>query len=363
MSLVKLRGGRRMIDFFYWPTPNGWKVAIMLEECGLEYRVIPVNIGRGDQFKPEFLAISPNNRMPAIIDQDAPREFGDGPLPVFESGAILIHLAERTGRFVPQSKRGRKECLEWLFWQVGNLGPMAGQLSHFVNYAPDEHPYSHKRYADEYNRCLGVIERRLEGRAFILDDYSIADMASWPWVLIAKPLGQPLDDFPNVARWRETIKPRTVAQAEIVCGVCLLRGNDPAAEPLSRGRATRKRDRTDGSVNGNQCRPHVVCEAAVHSCNRSLQLCSECALARQDLTLGKVFLRKSWIGQQQAHRARNDQTSDVHISPHLKAAPLKPTVSPVMCRSLRYVDWPHDEIEQPTRDRMPCPAVDEILTL
>ncbi len=186
-----------MIDFYYWPTPNGWKVAIMLEECGLEYRMIPVNIGRGDQFKPEFLAISPNNRMPAIVDHDALEEFGGGPVPVFESGAILIHLAELSGRFMPQDRRGRKECLEWLFWQVGNLGPMAGQLSHFVNYAPGEHPYSHKRYADEYNRCLGVLERRLEGRAFILDDYSIADMASWPWVLIARPLGQPLDDFPN----------------------------------------------------------------------------------------------------------------------------------------------------------------------
>ena len=162
--------------------------------------MIPVNIGRGDQFKPEFLAISPNNRMPAIVDHDDP----DGPMPIFESGAILIHLAEKTGRFMPQTRRGRKECLEWLFWQVGNLGPMAGQLSHFVNYAQGEHSYSHKRYADEYNRCLGVLERRLDGRAFILDEYSIADMASWPWVLIAKPLGQPLDDFPNVARWRAT---------------------------------------------------------------------------------------------------------------------------------------------------------------
>jgi len=189
-----------MIDFYYWPTPNGWKVAIMLEECGLEYRMIPVNIGRGDQFKQEFLAISPNNRMPAIVDHDDE----DGPVPVFESGAILIHLAERTGRFMPQTRRGRKECLEWLFWQVGNLGPMAGQLSHFVNYARGEHPYSHKRYADEYNRCLGVVERRLDGREFILDDYSIADMASWPWVLIAKPLGQPLDEFPNAGARRSS---------------------------------------------------------------------------------------------------------------------------------------------------------------
>ena len=164
-----------MIDFYYWPTPNGWKVSIMLEECGLPYRVVPVNIGRGDQFKPEFLAISPNNRMPAIVD--------DG-VSVFESGAILLHLAEKSGCFMPTDSRGRKETLEWLFWQVGNLGPMAGQLSHFVNYAQGEHTYSHQRYANEYNRCLGVLERRLERRDYILGDYSIADMASFPWVLI-----------------------------------------------------------------------------------------------------------------------------------------------------------------------------------
>ncbi len=216
-----------MIDFYYWPTPNGWKVAIMLEECGLEYRMIPVNIGRGDQFKPEFLAISPNNRMPAIVDHDAQKELGDGPVSVFESGAILIHLAERSGHFMPQDRLGRKECLEWLFWQVGNLGPMAGQLSHFVNYAPGDHPYSHKRYADEYNRCLGVLERRLEGRGFILGDYSIADMASWPWVLIARPLGQPLDDFPNLARWRETIKQRPAVQRGVDHGKDLRRSAPP----------------------------------------------------------------------------------------------------------------------------------------
>ena len=213
-----------MIDFYYWPTPNGWKVAIMLEECGLPYRVIPVNIGKGDQFKPEFLAISPNNRMPAIVDHDAP----DGPLPVFESGAILIHLAERTGRFLPQHGRGRKEAHEWLFWQVGNLGPAAGQLSHFVNYAPGEHPYSKKRHADEYNRCLGVLERRLKGRDFILGDYSIADMASWPWVLIAKPLGQPLDEFPNVSRWRQAVKERPAVQRGVDLGKELRRRAPPS---------------------------------------------------------------------------------------------------------------------------------------
>ena len=210
-----------MIDFYYWPTPNGWKVSILLEECGLPYRVVPVNIGAGDQFKPEFLAISPNNRMPAIVDDD---------VSVFESGAILLHLAEKAGRFMPTDRRGHKEMLEWLFWQVGNLGPMAGQLSHFVNYAEGEHPYSRQRYANEYNRCLGVLERRLEGREYVLEDYSIADMAAFPWVLIAKPLGQPLDEFPNVARWRETIKQRPAVQRGVDLGKDLRRRAPPADE-------------------------------------------------------------------------------------------------------------------------------------
>ena len=215
-----------MIDFYYWPTPNGWKVSIMLEECGLPYRVVPVNIGRGDQFKPEFLAISPNNRMPAIVDHD-----DDGAtVSVFELGAILLHLAEKAGKFVPRSRRGRQQMLEWLFWQVGNLGPMAGQLSHFVNYAQGEHGYSHQRYANEYNRCLGVLERRLEGRDYILDEYSIADMASWPWVLIAKPLGQALDEFPNVARWRDAIKQRPAVQRGVDLGKELRRGAPPTEE-------------------------------------------------------------------------------------------------------------------------------------
>ncbi len=193
-----------MIDFHYWPTPNGWKVAIMLEETGLDYRMIPVDITRGEQHAPAFLAISPNGRMPAIVDHDAQH----GPLAIFESGAILLHLAERAGGFVPVGPQDRSVMMQWLFWQVGNLGPMAGQLSHFVNYAQGEHPYSHRRYADEYRRCLGVLERRLDGRDHIVGDYSIADMAAWPWVLIAKPLGQPLDSFPNLARGGAAIKPR-----------------------------------------------------------------------------------------------------------------------------------------------------------
>ncbi len=213
-----------MIDFYYWPTPNGWKVSIMLEECGLDYRLMPVDIGKGEQFAPDFLAISPNNRMPAIVDHDAQ----GGPMSVFESGAILMHLAERTGRFMPTDRRELNEAHEWLFWQVGNLGPMAGQLSHFVNYAKGEHPYSHQRYADEYNRCLGVLERRLEACDYILGTYSVADMASWPWVLIAKPLGQPLDDFPNVTRWRQAVKERPAVQRGVDLGKKLRRSGPPS---------------------------------------------------------------------------------------------------------------------------------------
>jgi GST-like protein len=213
-----------MIDFYYWPTPNGWKISIMLEETGLPYTLKPVNIGAGDQFQPDFLAISPNARMPAIVDHDTP----DGPTSVFESGAILIHLAEKSGQLMPTTPHGRKECLEWLFWQVGNLGPMAGQLSHFVNYAKSvedaDHSYAHRRYAGEYNRCLGVLERRLADRPYILgSDYSIADIISFPWVLIAKPLGQSLEEFPNVTRWRAVIKERAAVQRGVDIGKDLRR--------------------------------------------------------------------------------------------------------------------------------------------
>ena len=204
-----------MIDFYYWPTPNGWKVAIALEELGLAYRMCPLDIGRGDQFDPAFLAISPNNRMPAIVDHDVEGE----PLPVFESGAILWYLAEKTGCLLPRDARGRKEAMEWLFSQVGNQGPMAGQLSHFVNYAPGEHAYSLRRYANEYERCLGVLERRLAGREYLLGaEYGIADIICWPWVLIAKPLGASLDAFANVRRWREAIKQRPAVQRGVDLG-------------------------------------------------------------------------------------------------------------------------------------------------
>jgi|SRR5882724_4225086 len=200
-----------MIDFHFAPTPNGWKVAIMLEECGLEHRAILMRLTEGDQFKPEFLEISPNAKMPAILDHD---NAGD-PVSVFESGAILIYLAEKAGRFMPTDPLGRKETLEWLFWQAGNQGPMAGQLSHFVNYAPEGEAYARKRYAGEYDRNLGVLERRLRGRQYILGEYSIVDMMAFPWVFIAKPLGVSLDAFPNVAAWRERIKNREAVKRAI----------------------------------------------------------------------------------------------------------------------------------------------------
>lgn len=207
-----------MIDFHYAPTPNGWKVGIMLEECGLEYATRLINMAGGDQFKPEFMAISPNAKMPAILDHAPPAGFGDAPVPVFESAAILLYLAEKTGRFAPpaQDRLAWKELHEWLFWQVGNQGPMGGQLSHFRNYAPDaDRAYGFKRYLGEYDRNLGVLENRLEGRDYILGDYSIADMIAFPWAFIAKPLGASLDEFPRIADWRARIKARPAVQAAI----------------------------------------------------------------------------------------------------------------------------------------------------
>ncbi|MFO7856520.1 MAG: glutathione S-transferase N-terminal domain-containing protein [Paracoccaceae bacterium] len=207
-----------MIEFHYAPTPNGWKVGIMLEECGLAYETHLVRLAEGDQFRPEFMAISPNAKMPAILDRDPPESYGPEPVPVFESGAILLYLAEKTGGFAPpeSDRRARKDLHEWLFWQAANQGPMGGQLSHFRNYAPEgERDYGFRRYLGEYDRNLGVLDARLEGRDFILGDYSVADMMAFPWAFIAKPLGASLEQFPNVARWRETLKARPAVRAAI----------------------------------------------------------------------------------------------------------------------------------------------------
>ncbi|MCD6673207.1 MAG: glutathione S-transferase N-terminal domain-containing protein [Burkholderiaceae bacterium] len=197
-----------MIDLYYWPTPNGWKITILLEECGLPYHVLPVDIRRGEQFAPDFVAISPNNRIPAIVDHGAE----GGSLPVFESGAILVYLAQKTGRFLPEDAAGFHETLQWVSWQVGELGPMAGQLSHFVNYAPQPEPYALARYRNEYARLLGVLDRHLADREFLAGAYSIADMACWPWLLPYKRFGQPLDPFPNLLRWHRTMKARPAVQ-------------------------------------------------------------------------------------------------------------------------------------------------------
>ncbi|MBI3571499.1 MAG: glutathione S-transferase N-terminal domain-containing protein [Gammaproteobacteria bacterium] len=195
-----------MIDLYYWPTPNGHKITLFMEETGLRYRIVPVNIGRGDQFKPEFLKISPNNRMPAIVDHE-PAD-GGAPIPIFESGAILLYLAEKTGRFLAQDARARMETLQWLFWQVGGLGPMAGQNHHFNVYAPEKIPYAIERYVNETARLYAVLDRRLLDREFIVGDYSIADIACYPWIVSHARQQQNLDDFPNLKRWFEAIRQR-----------------------------------------------------------------------------------------------------------------------------------------------------------
>ncbi|MGD9539306.1 glutathione binding-like protein [Methylocystis sp.] len=195
-----------MIDLHYWPTPNGHKIAIFLEETGLAYRIMPVDIGKGDQFKPEFLTISPNNRMPAIVDR-APAD-GGAPVALFESGAILVYLAEKTGRLLPADVHGRARTLQWLFWQVGGLGPMAGQNHHFAKYAPAKIPYAIERYRNETARLYGVMDRQLAKTPYLAGEYSIADIASYPWVVPHEDQGQDLDDFPHLKRWFEAIRSR-----------------------------------------------------------------------------------------------------------------------------------------------------------
>jgi GSH-dependent disulfide-bond oxidoreductase len=199
-----------MIDLYYWPTPNGHKVTLFLEEAGLPYTLEPVNIGAGEQFQPDFLRVSPNNKIPAIVDH-APAD-GGAPLPVFESGAILLYLAEKTGRFLPKDLRGRVETTVWLVWQVAGLGPMLGQNHHFRNYAPEKVPYAIERYTRETARLYAVLDKRLAGREFIAGAYSIADMACYPWVVSHEQQGQRLEDFPNVKRWFEAIRARPATE-------------------------------------------------------------------------------------------------------------------------------------------------------
>jgi GST-like protein len=195
-----------MIEFYYWPTPNGHKIAIFLEESGLPYTIHPVNLRKGDQFKPEFLAISPNNRMPAIIDRN-PADGGE-PLAIFESGAILIYLAEKAGKLLPTDLHARFDVLQWLMWQVGGLGPMAGQNHHFAQSAPERISYAMNRYVSETHRLYGVLDRRLAERAFVAGGYSIADIACYPWIVPYERQSQKLEDFPHLKRWFQEIQTR-----------------------------------------------------------------------------------------------------------------------------------------------------------
>jgi len=195
-----------MIDLYYWTTPNGHKITLFLEEAGLEFKIHPVNIGKGEQFSPDFLKISPNNRIPAIVD-NAPAD-GGKPISVFESGAILLYLAGKTGKFIPKDLRGQVQALEWLMWQMAGLGPMAGQNHHFAHYAPEKIPYAIDRYVKETSRLYAVLDKRLAGHDFIVGrEYTIADMACYPWI-IPERQGQNIDDFPNLKRWHAAIKAR-----------------------------------------------------------------------------------------------------------------------------------------------------------
>ncbi|MBC7609651.1 MAG: glutathione S-transferase N-terminal domain-containing protein [Polaromonas sp.] len=207
-----------MIDLYYWPTPNGWKISIMLEECGLPYKFVPVNIGKGEQFLPEFLAISPNNRLPAIVDH---KPLGSGaPVAVFESGAIFLYLAEKTGRFLPQPLRERYQVIQWLMWQMGGLGPMAGQNGHFLLYAPEKLPYAIERYSKEVDRLYGVLDAQLaRTNAYVAGaEYSVADMAIFPWVRTHKAQQVNLDDFPHVKHWYNALFKRPAVRRGLDLG-------------------------------------------------------------------------------------------------------------------------------------------------
>ena len=199
-----------MIDLYYWTTPNGHKITMFLEEAGLPYRIVPINIGKGEQFAPDFLKIAPNNRMPAIVDHQ-PAD-GGAPLSLFESGAILLYLADKSGRFIAPNLRGRNETIQWLFWQMGGLGPMAGQNHHFTQYAPEPVPYAIERYVKETARLYAVLNKQLTDREFIAGDYSIADMACYPWIVPHERQRQNLYDFPNLKRWFAAIRERPATQ-------------------------------------------------------------------------------------------------------------------------------------------------------
>lgn len=205
-----------MINLFYWSTPNGHKITMFLEEAGVPYKITPVNIREGEQLKPDFLRIAPNNRIPAIVD-DAPAE-GNEPISLFESGAILLYLADKTGKFIPHDLKGRTETIQWLFWQMAGLGPMAGQNHHFSQYAVEKIPYAIERYVNETARLYGVLNKRLADREFIAGPYSIADMACYPWILLHERQSQNLDDFPHIKRWVETINARPAVQRALAIG-------------------------------------------------------------------------------------------------------------------------------------------------
>jgi GST-like protein len=212
------------IDLYYWPTPNGWKITIMLEETGLPYTIHPVNIGKGDQFKPEFLAISPNNKMPAIVDPNGP---GGKPISVFESGAILQYLGRKTGRFYPADERQRMAVDQWLFWQMGGFGPMLGQAHHFRIYAPEKLPYAVDRYTNEANRLYGVLNQQLADHPFVAGEYSIADMAIAPWAKLWERQGQNIEEFPHVKRWLEEVLNRPAVKRGIAVGAEDRGSSDP----------------------------------------------------------------------------------------------------------------------------------------
>ena len=227
------RPSKKLIELYYWPTPNGWKVSIMLEECALPYTMVPVNIGKGEQFEPEFLRISPNNRMPAIVDPNGP---GGKPISVFESGAILQYLGRKTGKFYPADERKRVVVDEWLFWQMAGLGPMTGQANHFLNYAKEGSDYARQRYTDEVHRLIGVMNKRLASQEYLADDYSIADMACWGWIIAASRMVELGMEFPHVKVWRDKIGARPAVDRGFVLGRELREAQqaDPKAQEEAR---------------------------------------------------------------------------------------------------------------------------------